>query len=66
MLPAPGDVVKVHADVTRDGHSLGGALLTVVQVHHTVELDATQYTGQRPIHLPATDVDLAWHQWGQR
>jgi hypothetical protein len=60
---APGDVVKVHPDVVHNGHRLGGLLLTVVAVHHTVELEATQWTGGTPIHLNAADVDLAYHQY---
>lgn len=61
----PGDVVKVHPDVIHDGRRLGGLLLTVVAVQHVVELDATQWTGDRPIHLNADQVDLVHHNFGR-
>lgn len=57
-IPHSGDVVRVHQGVKLNGRDLSGALLTVTSVHAVVELDATEWTGNRPIHLMASSVDI--------
>lgn len=68
-LPDIGDVVRVHPGVVDHGHRLGGALLTVttLDTHDMadVELDATQSTGDRPVHLHLADVDVVTHHAGR-
>jgi hypothetical protein len=58
-IPAKGAVVRVHQGVTtKDGRDISGLLLTVVDVHAVVEIDGTEWTGDRPIHLIASQVDI--------
>jgi len=58
LIPAAGDVVRVHQGVMSDGRHLGGMHLTVTRVYVEVEVDTVEWTGDRPIHLPVSAVDV--------
>lgn len=57
-IPHAGDVVRVHQGVTVDGRNLSGCMFTVVGVHAVIELDVTEWTGDHPLHLMASTVDI--------
>lgn len=59
------DIVRVHPGVLVDGRDCSGVLLTVVAAT-AADLDGTQSTGDRPIHLGLADVDLVHHFGGIR
>lgn len=73
-IPGVGDVVCVHPGIVKSGRNIGGVLLTIVRLcpvdptrcaFADFELDATEFTGDRPIHLRLTDVDVVTNHAGR-
>ncbi|GLZ34839.1 hypothetical protein Lesp02_70260 [Lentzea sp. NBRC 105346] len=66
-VPGLQDVVRVKdGTVLPDGRDVSGLLLTVTGTHvayclepaDMTEVDATEWTGDKPIHLLASQVDV--------
>lgn len=68
-IPDIGDAVRVHRDINDHGHHLNGMLLTVTDLDThdpaDVKLDATVYTGDRPVHIHLADVDVVTNHAGR-